>query len=162
MVLQPRKFKYKLRQKSRSLFSSYKPSKLSFGQAGLLLLQPLRLNSKNIFRIKLFIKKSARRSDNTKRRVLINVFPHLPLTKKVIGSRMGKGKGKLAIWFTQLPVGHIFIESKNLRNGRMKYFFKQLQFRLKSSTKILYKIDSSKNNILSALGTNRIGFQSFW
>ena len=97
MVLQPRKFKYKLLQKNRKLPVKRKLTKLNFGQIGLALRQPLRLNSKKIFRIKLFLKKSAKRSDKTRRRVWLNVFPHVPLTKKVIGSRMGKGKGKLSI-----------------------------------------------------------------
>lgn len=98
MVLQPRRFKYKLRQKSRKLPATQNfKKKLNFGQAGLMLKQPLRLNSKRLFRIKLFLKKAAKRSENTRRRVWVNAFPHLPLTKKIIGSRMGKGKGKLSI-----------------------------------------------------------------
>ena len=97
MILQPRKFKYKLRQKVRSMPIFSRKLKLNFGQAGLVLLKPLRFNSKHIFRLKLFIKKAARRSDNTKRKVWFNAFPHLPLTKKIIGARMGKGKGKLSI-----------------------------------------------------------------
>ena len=63
-----------------------------------MLVKPLRINSKKIFRIKLFLKKGSRKSDNTRRRVWFNAFPHLPLTKKVVGARMGKGKGKLSIW----------------------------------------------------------------
>jgi hypothetical protein len=69
LILQPRKFKYKLRQKIRSIPFVSRKSKLNFGQGGLVLTQPLRFNSKNIFRLKLFIKKAARRSDNTKRKV---------------------------------------------------------------------------------------------
>ena len=97
MVLQPRKFKYKSRQKKRNLRLNQLKKTLNFGQVGLVLLRPLRLNSRKIFRIKLFLKKASKRSDKTRRKVWINVFPHLPLTKKVIGSRMGKGKGKLSI-----------------------------------------------------------------
>ena len=85
-----------------------------------------------MFRLKLFLKKSARRTDKTSRKVWINTFPHIPLTKKVIGSRMGKGKGKLSIWFNKLSTGVIFIEVKNLRPGRAKYFLKQTQNKLKS------------------------------
>ena len=69
MVLQPRKFKYKLLQKNRKLSVTQKQVKLNFGQIGLVLKQPLRLNSKKIFRIKLFLKKSAKRSDKTRRRI---------------------------------------------------------------------------------------------
>ena len=49
-----------------------------------------------MFRYKLFLKKAARRTDKTLRKVWFYVFPHLPITRKVAGSRMGKGKGKLA------------------------------------------------------------------
>lgn len=98
MVLQPRKFKYKLRQKNRitSITKRSINKGMSYGQVGLILLRPLRINSRKIFRIRLFIKRAARRSDNTYRKVWLNVFPHLPLTKKIVGSRMGKGKGKLS------------------------------------------------------------------
>jgi ribosomal protein L16/L10AE len=50
--------------------------------------------NKAIFKIKLFLKKSVRRSNITNRLLWLNIFPHIPVTKKVIGSRMGKGKGK--------------------------------------------------------------------
>ena len=160
LILQPRKFRYKLRQKIRSIPFVSRKSKLNFGQGGLVVTQPLRFNSKNIFRLKLFIKKAARRSDNTKRKVWFNAFPHLPLTKKIIGARMGKGKGKLALWFTQVPTGHTLIELKNLRNGRLLYFLKQVQHKLKSSSKIIFR--SKQKVINSSLGSDKIHFQSFW
>ena len=96
MLLRPRKFNFKNRHKSRSLFSFPKNLKLNFGQQGLQILQPMNISGKNLFRIKIFIKKGARRTDKTSRKVWLNAFPHLPLTKKVSGSRMGKGKGKLS------------------------------------------------------------------
>lgn len=137
MVLQPRKFKYKLLQKRRKILFRQKLIRLNFGQIGMALKQPLRLNSKKIFRIKLFLKKSAKRSDKTRRRVWLNVFPHLPLTKKVIGSRMGKGKGKLSIWSVNLKVGHLLIEFKNLRTGRALYYARQSSFKLKSRFRLV-------------------------
>ena len=161
MVLQPRKFKYKLLQKNRKLPVKRKLTKLNFGQIGLALRQPLRLNSKKIFRIKLFLKKSAKRSDKTRRRVWLNVFPHVPLTKKVIGSRMGKGKGKLSIWSVGLKTGHLLIEFKNLRTGRALYYIRQSRFKLKSSFKVIRSISSDKV-ITSFLGQRRVHFQSFW
>lgn len=98
LVLQPRKFKFKLKHKRRRLnYNVRLTRKLIFGDAGLVLTKPLIINSKKMFRLKLFLKKAARRSDKTGRKVWVNAFPHLPLTKKVIGSRMGKGKGKLSI-----------------------------------------------------------------
>ena len=97
MVLTPRKFKFKSRHKVRRFPLTPKAPKLSFGQTGLCLLHPTRINSRSLFRLKLFLKKSSRKSDNTGRKLWFNAFPHLPLTKKSVGSRMGKGKGKLSL-----------------------------------------------------------------
>ena len=66
MLLRPRKFFYKNFQKKRS-FTFFKRLKLSYGIAGLYLLQPLKLTSKQIFKYKLFLKKSTRKSDKTLR-----------------------------------------------------------------------------------------------
>ena len=94
MLLRPRRYNYKNIQKKRKYITNIN-RELIFGQCGLQLLQPLRLTNKHISRFKIFFKKGSRKTDKTLRFCWFNVFPHLPLTKKVIGSRMGKGKGKL-------------------------------------------------------------------
>lgn len=162
MVLQPRKFKFKLRHKQRRLNYRTRIYKyLLFGHAGLILTQPLRINSKKMFRLKLFLKKSARKTDITLRRVWINTFPHIPLTKKVIGSRMGKGKGKVSIWFNRLSTGVILIELKNLRRGRAAYFLSQAHYKLKSSSQIVYNRSSQKTLHLP-VGKTTVSYQAFW
>ena len=42
---------------------------LFFGQGGIVLTQPLRINSRKIFRVKLFLKKAAKRGDDTGRKI---------------------------------------------------------------------------------------------
>lgn len=136
LLLQPRKFYFKHRQKKRQC-SSFKERFLTFGSAGLKILQNLRLNSKQIFRLKIYLKKSVRKSDFTKRKVWFNSFPHLPLSKKSKGIRMGKGVGKLSIWFSQVSAGVFLLEFKNLRFGRVVFFSKQVATRLAVRTKIV-------------------------
>ena len=85
------------------------------------------------------MKKGSRRVDKTLRKVWLNAFPHLPLTKKVAGSRMGKGKGKLKSWFSQTPPNITLVEYKNLRVGRSDYFFTQLRNRLPVKSRIIYE-----------------------
>ena len=134
---------------------------LCFGHAGLIITKSLFINSKKMFRLKIFLKKSARKTDKTSRRVWINTFPHIPLTKKVIGSRMGKGKGKLSIWYNRLSIGVIFIELKNLRKGRSIYFLKQTQNKLKSKSKIIF-CNSNKITIHRPIGDSSVSYQVFW
>jgi large subunit ribosomal protein L16 len=160
MLLQPRKFKNKSRHKIRRLPRFTNLSYLTFGQVGLCLLQPLRLSSKSIFRIKLFVNKSSKRSEDTRRKTWLNVFPHLPLTKKPIGSRMGKGIGKLKTWLSISYSGHVLIEFKNLRNGRAFFFLKQVQKRIKCNSKPVFR--SSGLTISTSFNKNKVSYQSFW
>jgi len=137
MVLRPRKFKFKNRHKKRSFVKlSQKKIKLVYGQYGLVTMQPVKLYSKQIFRFKLFLKKGAKRADKTKRHIWFNMFPHLPLTKKVSGSRMGKGKGKLSGWVAIITLKTNLFEFKNLRVGRANYYLNQLAAKLPIKTQI--------------------------
>lgn len=138
MLLRPRKFKYKNSHKRR-FFRFFTDSKFNYGYIGLRLLRPVRLNSKQIFRFKLFLKKSSRRSDKTLRKVWFNLFPHLPITRKVKGSRMGKGKGKLDGWSSEVPAGLNLVEFKNLRYGRSVYYCRQILYKFPSSAYIVSK-----------------------
>src|ERR1700733_9393740 len=94
MLLQPRTFKSKKIQKKRRCIQFANKCALYFGNAGLFLKKSVQLTSGKIFKFKLFLKKSAKKGDKTRRRFWFLAFPHLPLSKKPIGTRMGKGKGK--------------------------------------------------------------------
>ena len=155
MLLQPRKFKQKHRQKKR-IFQPFTFKHLQYGDSGLKILQPLRLPAKHIYRLKLYLKKATRRSDFTKRLIWFNIFPHLPLTKKSKGVRMGKGVGKLSTWVSYLRAGSFIFELKNLRLGRTTYFLKQIAFKLPvrsicfTPTPKLVKLSSTKSTNPSA------------
>lgn len=52
---------------------------------------------------------------------------------------MGKGKGKLVGWSTEVPAGQHIIEMKNLRYGRAVYFLKQILHKLPAKARISKK-----------------------
>jgi len=159
MLLRPRKFLYKSVFKKRRLVNS-RATNLTYGQHALRLLQPLWVNNKQIFRYKLFLKKAARRSDKTSRKVWFNLFPHLPLTRKVEGSRMGKGKGKLAGWVAHLSPGVNMFEFKNLRVGRAKYYYNQVSHRL--PVKTTFVSADHRMTYLPLRTTRPIPYGCFW
>ena len=68
MLLRPRRFPHKNRQKKRTYPSPILTHRLNYGQIGLKLLQPTRLFSKQMFRYKALIKKGSKRSDKTGRK----------------------------------------------------------------------------------------------
>lgn len=121
----------------RRSFLLPKNNSLNYGEMGLQILQPLRMHAKRMFRLKLFLKRSSRKVDKTRRQVWFNLFPHLPLTKKVKGSRMGKGSGKPKLWITCLPSGLTIFEFRNLRYGRFLYFSRQVTHKLPVPTKTI-------------------------
>ena len=162
MLLRPRKFKFKNLHKNRLFRKTFSgKNSLSYGDSGIQLTQPCLLTSKKLFRFGLFLKKGSRRSDKTSRKVWLRAFPHLPLTKKVAGSRMGKGKGKLSDWYSKIPQGSIFIEYKNLRRGRSKYFLNQVRYRLSPTSILLFKFKSSRCNYLPLNYSKKVTFQNF-
>jgi large subunit ribosomal protein L16 len=166
LLLQPRHFFFKRKQKMRSVLffrsSAIKQaSLLQFGGAGLLLLRPVQLTSIQVSRFKLFLKRASRKSDRTRRFTWFHAFPHLPLTRKANGTRMGKGKGKLECWFTNVSGGVTLIEFKNLRRGRASFFMRQMTHKLGVETKQLFSITDSKFG-LPLGGSTRATFRVFW
>ena len=151
-MLQPRKFKFKTRQKLRSALVSTYP-KLKYGTFALVLLRPLRISAKRIFRLKLFLKRSARRSDITKRAFWVSIFPHLPMSRKPKGMRMGKGAGKLSSWFTQIQGGRQLVEFKNLRKGRASYYSLQVSHKLPVPTST-YTLKTRNIRLVQSWGVN--------
>jgi len=147
MLLRPRRTLYKSSHKKRSLKFNIKKkiikqesNKLIYGQFGLKNINTdFYLYNKYLFKIKIFLKKSVRRSNITNRKLWINIFPHIPVTKKVIGSRMGKGKGKPSNWSAKIPAEIIFIELRNTRPGRSNYFLNQIKYKLPGKFIIIKK-----------------------
>jgi ribosomal protein L16/L10AE len=67
MLLQPRNFSSKKKQKDRTFRHFNKKFNLNFGTIGLLTLRPFQLTAQQIFRLKLVLKRSVKKSDKTRR-----------------------------------------------------------------------------------------------
>lgn len=161
MLLQPRHFTFKRKHKKRSLLSfNSSQNLLNWGGAGLMILRPCQLTANQLFRFKLFLKRASKKADRTRRFVWFHAFPHLPLTRKPKGVRMGKGKGKLECWFTNVSGGTILVEFRNLRKGRVVFFMKQMTHKLGIYTKQVFANDFYFTFPLHT--SKRISFKNFW
>ena len=137
LLLQPRNFKSKVVQKKRRLLAYKHKKSLTYGTTGLLLLQTIHLTAKRIVKLKTLLRQGAKKTDITKRFVWFYAFPHLPLSRKPDGVRMGKGKGKLACWFTAVAAGTVLFEFINLRFGRSLNYCKRMTYKLGVRTRHL-------------------------
>jgi large subunit ribosomal protein L16 len=118
------------------------------------------LTGGQIFRLKLLLKRSVKKSDKTRRSVWFHAFPHLPLSRKPVGLRMGKGKGKLHCWFANIRGGTILFEFKNLRPGRSLFFVKQVEHKLGVRVKYISKMTEYFQ--LPLKHNKSVVFKSFW
>ena len=88
------------------------------------------------------------------------MFPHMPLTKKPKGMRMGKGAGKLNAWQIQICGGVFVFEFRNLRLGRAVHFFKTIATKIPTTTVI--KFADTKTIKLTGLKTTNVRLTTFW
>lgn len=79
---------------------------LDFGSYGLKALEPERVTARQIEAARRAITRQMKRAG----RVWIRIFPDLPVSKKPIEVRMGKGKGAPEFWACRVKPGRIMFE----------------------------------------------------
>ena len=72
-------------------------------------------------------------------KVWINIFPHMPLTKKPIGTRQGKGKGNVEGWVAVVKEGKIMFEIAGVDEATAREAFRLASHKLPVRTKFIKK-----------------------
>lgn len=95
MLLKPKKTKFSKAQKGR-VSHYYRPTKLNEDSYSIVALEPGRITASHIYASELAMKRKIRMGGvKSKTALRIKIFPDIPVTKKPIEVRMGKGKGKV-------------------------------------------------------------------
>src|SRR4029450_12636266 len=124
-MLQPKRTKFRKVHKGRNRGNAKGGFELNFGSHGLKALEPERVTARQIEAARRAITRQMKRAG----RVWIRIFPDLPVTKKPIEVRMGKGKGSVEFWAARVKPGRILFEidgvpedvaKEALRLGAMK------------------------------------------
>ncbi len=79
---------------------------LNFGEFGLKAMEPERVTARQIEAARRALTRHMKRAG----RVWIRVFPDVPVSKKPIEVRMGKGKGAPELWIVRVAPGRIMFE----------------------------------------------------
>ena len=79
-------------------------------------------------------------------KVYINIFPHMPLTKKSIGTRMGKGKGAVEAWVAVVKEGKILFEVSGVDEATAREALRLASHKLPIRTKFVTKEESGEKN----------------
>ncbi len=105
-MLQPKRTKFRKAFKGRINGVATSGVTLAFGQYGLKALEPDRVTARQIEAARRALTRFMKRAG----RVWIRVFPDVPVSKKPIEVRMGKGKGTPELWVVRVKPGRILFE----------------------------------------------------
>ena len=105
-MLQPMRTKFRKAHKGRIRGTSKAGTELNFGQFGLKALEPDRVTARQIEAARRALTRHMKRAG----RVWIRVYPDVPVSKKPIEVRMGKGKGTPEFWVCRVKPGRIMFE----------------------------------------------------
>lgn len=79
-------------------------------------------------------------------KVWVNIFPHMPLTKKPIGTRQGKGKGNVEAWVAVVKEGKIMFEIAGVDETIAREALRLAAHKLPIKTKFVKKEDGGEKN----------------
>jgi large subunit ribosomal protein L16 len=105
-MLQPNRTKFRKAHKGRIHGMATSGNSLTFGQFGLKAMEPERVTARQIEAARRAMTRHMKRAG----RVWIRIFPDVPVSKKPIEVRMGKGKGTPELWVCRIKPGRILFE----------------------------------------------------
>src|SRR5215468_4343498 len=135
-MLQPKKTKFRKQHKGRIHGTSKGGTQLNFGQYGLKALEPERVTARQIEAARRAITRQMKRAG----RVWIRVFPDVPVSKKPIEVRMGKGKGTPELWVCRIKPGRIMFEIDGVPVGVAKEALALAAAKLPVKTRFIERI----------------------
>ena len=105
-MLQPVRSKYRKAHKGRIHGVATRASKINYGSFALKAMAPERIIGKQIEAARVALTRHMKRQG----RVWTRIFPNIPVSKKPVEVRMGKGKGAPEYWACRVKPGRILFE----------------------------------------------------
>ncbi len=105
-MLQPKRVKYRKRQKGRLRGLARRGNSISFGDYGLQAVEKAWITNRQIEAARVAMTRHIKRGG----KVWIRIFPDRPVTRKPAETRMGKGKGTPEGWVAPVKAGRMLFE----------------------------------------------------
>lgn len=135
-MLQPKKTKFRKAFKGRISGSAKGGFSLNFGEYGLKALEPERITARQIEAARRALTRHMKRAG----RVWIRIFPDVPVSKKPIEVRMGKGKGAPEYWVSRVAPGRIMFEVDGVSEQIAREAFSLASAKLPIKTRFIQRI----------------------
>src|SRR5687767_7030603 len=106
MASMPKRVKFRKSQRGKIKGNATRGNTVSFGEFGLMTLEPGWISAKQIEAGRVAASHFLRREG----RLFIRIFPHKPVSGKPLETRMGKGKGEPEYWAAIVKPGTVMFE----------------------------------------------------
>ncbi|MFY0624800.1 MAG: 50S ribosomal protein L16 [Reichenbachiella sp.] len=136
-MLQPKRTKFRKKQKGRIKGLAQRGHTLAFGTFGIKALEPGWITSRQIEAARISMTRAMKREGQ----VWIRVFPDKPVTKKPAEVRMGKGKGAPEYWVAVVKPGTILFEAAGINKELGKEALRLAEQKLPIRTKFVVRRD---------------------
>jgi large subunit ribosomal protein L16 len=132
-MLQPTRTKYRKAHKGRIHGKASRGNLMNYGAFGLKALEPERVISKQIEAARVALTRYMKRQG----RVWTRIFPNIPVSKKPIEVRMGKGKGSPEYYAYRVKPGRILFEVDGVSEEIAKVALYKASAKLPIKTKFI-------------------------
>ncbi len=109
-MLQPKRTKFRKQRKGRNRGVATRGDKVSFGEYGLKCTTRGRITARQIEAARRAINRYIKRGG----KIWIRIFPDVPVTKKPLEVRQGKGKGNVEYWVVRVQPGRVLYEMEGV------------------------------------------------
>ena len=134
-MLLPKRVKYRRVQRGRMTGKAMRGNTVNQGQYGLVALEPAWITSNQIEAARVAMTRYIKRGG----KVWIKIFPHKPVSKKPLETRMGKGKGAPEYWVAVVKPGRVMFEIDGVPEEMAREAFRLAAHKLPVKCKVIKK-----------------------
>lgn len=139
-MLMPKRVKYRKQMRGRMKGKASRGTQVTFGDLGLLALEPGWITARQIEASRRAIVRAMRRRG----KIWIRIFPDKPITQRAAETRMGKGKGNVEYWVAVVKPGRVMFEvGGGVPEDVAHEALRLAQYKLPIKTKIVGRYDQA-------------------
>ena len=142
-MLLPKRVKRRKVQRGRLKGTAHKGNKVTYGDFGLVALEPSWITSRQIEAARIAMTRYIKRGGQ----VWIKIFPDKPITQKPAETRMGSGKGSPEYWVAVVKPGRVMFEIKGVDEEVAREAMRLAAMKLPVKCKFVTKAEQEKDGV---------------
>ena len=140
-MLLPKRVKRRKVQRGRLKGTAHKGNKVTYGDFGLVALEPSWITSRQIEAARIAMTRYIKRGGQ----VWIKIFPDKPITAKPAETRMGSGKGSPEYWVAVVKPGRVMFEMNGVSEEIAREAMRLASHKLPIKCKFVTRADQASD-----------------